>query len=102
MCGVVGVYEGNGKPPDGRILLAMREALAHRGPDGKGLYLDGQIGLGHRRLAIIDLSAAADQPMQSADGNLVIAYNGEVYNFRELRAEIEKTGWVFRTRSDTE
>jgi asparagine synthase (glutamine-hydrolysing) len=102
MCGVVGIYQANGKPPDGSVLLAMREALAHRGPDAKGLYLDDQIGLGHRRLSIIDLSTAADQPMQSADGNLVIAYNGEVYNFRELRAEIERAGWVFRTRSDTE
>ena len=80
----------------------MRDALAHRGPDGKGLYLDGALGLGHRRLSIIDLSEAASQPMLSPDGRVALVYNGEIYNFRELRRELEKAGWTFRTRSDTE
>jgi asparagine synthase (glutamine-hydrolysing) len=102
MCGIAGFFNGNGAPADGRIVAAMRDALAHRGPDGFGLRLDGPVGLGHRRLSIIDLSDGASQPMVSADGRWTIIYNGELYNFRELRAELQRSGWPFRTQSDTE
>lgn len=80
----------------------MRDALAHRGPDGKGLHLDGPLGLGHRRLSIIDLREVAAQPMHTPDGRWTVIYNGEIYNFRQLRSELEAAGWPFRTRSDTE
>lgn len=80
----------------------MMDALAHRGPDGAGHYIDGPIGFGHRRLAILDLSDAGAQPMVSADRSHVISYNGEVYNFRELRRELQAEGHAFRSASDTE
>lgn len=102
MCGIVGFLNRDGAAADAGILATMRDALAHRGPDGKGLYLDDALGLGHRRLSIIDLSDAASQPMLSPDGRVALVYNGEIYNFRELRRELEKAGWTFRTRSDTE
>lgn len=102
MCGVAGYLNRNGAPADERIVAAMRDALAHRGPDGKGLHIDGPLGLGHRRLSIIDLRTVASQPMHSPDGRWTIAFNGEIYNFRELKVELEKEGWSFRTRSDTE
>ncbi len=87
---------------DPQALQTMTDALAHRGPDGQGVHIDGSLGLGHRRLAIIDPSPAGHQPMQSADGRYVLSYNGEVYNFRELRAELEALGSRFRSSSDTE
>lgn len=80
----------------------MTDALAHRGPDGEGQWCEGPIGLGHRRLAVLDLTDAAGQPMHSLDARYVITYNGEVYNFRELRRELEKTGSRFISHSDTE
>jgi asparagine synthase (glutamine-hydrolysing) len=80
----------------------MTDSVAHRGPDGEGFYIDSFIGLGHRRLAIIDLSPAGHQPMATLSNQYVISYNGEVYNFRELRTELETLGHQFRSRSDTE
>lgn len=86
--------------PEGR-LLAMRDALVHRGPDGAGLLSEPGIGLGHRRLSIIDIEGGA-QPFDSADGRICLCFNGEIYNFRDLRTNLEKQGHKFRTHSDTE
>lgn len=80
----------------------MRDTLAHRGPDGADLYIDGHLGLGHRRLKIVDLSDRAAQPMTSDDGNTVVVHNGEIYNFQSLRRELEGRGYHFRSHSDTE
>jgi asparagine synthase (glutamine-hydrolysing) len=80
----------------------MRDALAHRGPDGAATFIDGAFGVGHRRLSIIDLRDIAAQPMSSPDGRWTIAFNGEIYDFMGLRTSFEKLGWEFRTRSDTE
>lgn len=102
MCGIAGIYNLNGEPASPALLRRMTEAIAHRGPDGEGFYTNSALGLGHRRLAIIDLSPLAHQPMMTADGRWVIAYNGETYNFQELRLELEAQGCQFRSRSDTE
>lgn len=102
MCGVTGYLDFSGAPADPRIAASMAGAIAHRGPDGKGVHSDGPLALGHRRLAILDLSDAGRQPMATPDGRFVIVYNGEVYNFRELRRELEAGGHVFRSRTDTE
>lgn len=102
MCGVVGYLNLNEAPSAVRIVERMTRAVAHRGPDGSGTWVEGPLAFGHRRLAILDLSNAASQPMLSADGRLVITYNGEIYNFRELRAELQANGRSFRTTSDTE
>ncbi|MEK9724914.1 MAG: asparagine synthetase B, partial [Rhodospirillaceae bacterium] len=110
MCGIAGIFH----PRDlaaptaddlARRLTAMSDAMAHRGPDGDGVWTapDGRIGFGHRRLAIIDLSPDAAQPMTNADGSVHITYNGEIYNHAALRAELERLGHRFRTdHSDTE
>jgi asparagine synthase (glutamine-hydrolysing) len=107
MCGFAGFWDLKRRTPGHRLTkLAgrMAEPLAHRGPDALGAWADeaAGVGLGHRRLAVIDLSKAAHQPMVSASGRLVLAYNGEVYNFREIRAELQAQGRHFRSESDTE
>jgi asparagine synthase (glutamine-hydrolysing) len=108
MCGIAGIFsfDPDRTPVDGQLLLAMREAVAHRGPDGEGLYLspDRRLGLAHRRLSIIDLSTAALQPMTSVDGRFRIVYNGEIYNHAEIRRELEARGHLrWQTdHSDTE
>ena len=102
MCGITGILHNNGTPASGVLLRKMTDAIAHRGPDGEGHYIDGSLGLGHRRLAIIDLSPAGHQPMATEDGRYVIAYNGEVYNFGELRIELEAKGHKFHSRTDSE
>ena len=106
MCGIAGIYSyrDSAPPVDREELLRIREAMLQRGPDGAGLWVsnDRRIGLAHRRLAIIDLSDAGAQPMASADGRLCISFNGEIYNYRELRRELEAKGCVFRSHSDTE
>lgn len=84
------------------LIQGMCDLIAHRGPDGDGVWTNGSVGLGHRRLAIIDLSPAGRQPMTTADGDLVITFNGEIYNFRELRRDLETRGYRFRSRTDTE
>jgi len=106
MCGIAGIfgYREQAPPVDSEELLKIREAMRRRGPDGEGLWLspDRRAGLAHRRLSIIDLSDTGAQPMASADGGLVIVFNGEIYNYRELRRELEAQGATFRTQSDTE
>src|SRR5713101_182095 len=101
MCGIAGIADVTGRPVDGSLLRAMTAVQAHRGPDGEGIACRGAAGLGHRRLAIIDL-ATGDQPMVSDDGAVRIVFNGEIYNFRELRRELESRGARFTTTSDTE
>ncbi len=102
MCGVAGFLNRDGEPASSAIAQRMTDAIAHRGPDGDGLWVEGPAALGHRRLAIIDLSPAGAQPMQSRDGRYVISYNGEIYNYRELRVALEGRGRQFHSRSDTE
>jgi asparagine synthase (glutamine-hydrolysing) len=101
MCGIAGIVSADGQPVEAELLRSMTDILTHRGPDGAGFFLDGAVGLGHRRLAIIDLTAGG-QPMASADRKRWITFNGEIYNFRELRKELEALGHRFRTSSDTE
>ncbi len=102
MCGICGIFNLNGEPVSPVNLRRMTDAIIHRGPDGEGFYIDSFIGLGHRRLAIIDLSPAGHQPMLTQDGLYAISYNGEIYNFQELRVELEALGCAFRSRTDTE
>ncbi|MDP5103763.1 MAG: asparagine synthase (glutamine-hydrolyzing), partial [Erythrobacter sp.] len=102
MCGIAGIFHAETpKPVDPARVERMCDALAHRGPDGAGVWTDHGVGLGHRRLSIIDV-AGSPQPMHSADGRAVIVFNGEIYNFRELRSELEQAGFTFRTSGDTE
>ncbi len=90
------------RPADPAALSRMAQSIAHRGPDDSGLYLDGQVGFAFRRLSILDLSATGHQPMASSDGQLVIVFNGEIYNYIELRNELRAAGYRFRSSSDTE
>jgi asparagine synthase (glutamine-hydrolysing) len=102
MCGITGIFNLNGAPVSPVSLRQMTDRIAHRGPDGEGFYTDSFVGLGHRRLAIIDLSPAGHQPMVTQDGQYVIIYSGEIYNFQELRLELEARGHQFRSRTDSE
>ncbi|WP_434685289.1 asparagine synthase (glutamine-hydrolyzing) [Pseudanabaena minima] len=102
MCGIAGVFNTNGEPVSSSILKKMTDAIAHRGPDGEGFFVDSFIGLGHRRLAILDLSSAGHQPMSSNNNRYVLTYNGEIYNFRELRQELESNGYQIKSQTDTE
>ena len=105
MCGIYG-YLSSKEKVDPVILQGMGESLRHRGPDGEGEEIQQSaewgLGLGHTRLSIIDLSPAGKQPMCNEDGTIWITYNGEIYNFRELRAELERNGHRFKSNSDTE
>lgn len=102
MCGIAGILHLDSRPASPVLLKRMLDAIVHRGPDGEGSFIDGPYAVGHRRLAIIDLSAAGHQPRESADGRYVLSYNGEVYNFNELRLELEAKGYQFHSRTDTE
>ncbi len=106
MCGIVGIYcYGHGSDVvDRNELVRMRDRMAVRGPDGRGAWYsaDGKVGLGHRRLAIIDLTDAGSQPMANADKNLVITFNGEIYNYKALRSQLISKGYLFYSTSDTE
>ena len=106
MCGINGIYayHNAASPIDREELIRTRDQMGARGPDGKGEWLtgDARIGLGHRRLSIIDLSEAGAQPMLSADGRFAVTFNGEIYNYRALRCDLEERGCVFQSHSDTE
>ncbi len=100
MCGFVGFTGGIDN--SNRVIEAMMDTIRHRGPDAAGKYVDGDIALGHRRLSIIDVSEQGNQPLYSEDGNLVLVFNGEIYNYREIRAELQKQGYRFHTNTDSE
>lgn len=102
MCGITGVLNFDASPVDERVLRDMTQALVHRGPDGEGFYFDGGVGLGFRRLAIIDLTPAGSQPMPNETGDVHLVFNGEIYNFRELRSELQTLGHSFRSQMDGE
>src|SRR5215217_4794418 len=102
MCGITGVVHVDGSPVSAPTIGNMTATLAHRGPDGEGIWIDGPVGLGNRRLAIIDLSPSGHQPMGNETGDVVIVYNGELYNFQKLRVELESAGHRFHSDSDTE
>ncbi len=106
MCGIAGIFgiDSNAPPVDAGELSRLRDAMVKRGPDGHGQWIHptGKIGLAHRRLAIIDLNPTGAQPMHSADGRLAVSFNGEIYNYRDLRAELEAKGCAFKSNSDTE
>jgi asparagine synthase (glutamine-hydrolysing) len=103
MCGINGILHlQSQKKVDERILTKMRDSLEHRGPDDKGLFVENNIGFGHRRLSIIDISAAGHQPFLSDDGRYVLVYNGEIYNFKDFYPELKSNGFDIRTNSDTE
>lgn len=101
MCGICGIFDLAGNPIDRGTLARMTGVIHHRGPDGQGEFVDNEVGLGHRRLSIIDVGGGA-QPIGNEDASVQIVFNGEIYNFIELREELEKLGHQFKTRSDTE
>ena len=102
MCGIVGVWNLDSAPVDAGEVERMRDTLTHRGPDDAGLFVNGAVALGHRRLSIIDLSESGRMPMGSPDGTIQAVFNGEVYNFRELRRELQTLGHEFQSRTDSE
>src|SRR5262249_12986027 len=101
MCGIAGRFNLDERPIDRGMIARMASRLSHRGPDDEGAYVSGPIGLASRRLAIIDLDTGR-QPISNEDGSVWVVLNGEIYNFVELRADLEKRGHCFRTQSDTE
>jgi asparagine synthase (glutamine-hydrolysing) len=103
MCGFSGIVHFDpSHPVEPERLRRMRDVLSHRGPDGRGMFIDGHVGLAHRRLAIVDVSPAGEQPMTNEDGSVWIAFNGEIYNHASLRPGLEARGHRYRSRSDTE
>lgn len=102
MCGITGLIHLNRDIVSPVILKKMTDAIAHRGPDGEGHWIEGNVGIGHRRLAIIDLSPAGKQPMITTDNRYVLSYNGEIYNYLKIRSELEVLGCRFRSQTDSE
>src|SRR2546423_3003675 len=104
MCGICGELTFDGAPVSAAAIVAMRDRLEHRGPDDQGVFVsdDKRAGLGFRRLAIIDVSPIANQPMANEDGAVRVAFNGEIYNFKTLRSRLLANGHQFRSQSDTE
>ena len=103
MCGINGIAfsSRSRRHVDASVLKSMRDVITHRGPDDEGIFIDGPVGLGHRRLSIVDV-AAGHQPMSNEDGSLYITYNGEVYNHADFRETLEALGHVYQTHCDTE
>src|SRR5438132_9416912 len=102
MCGISGIFNFNGKPADSTQLQKMNELIHHRGPDGDGVYTENYMGIASTRLAIIDLREIANMPLTDANERYVIVFNGEIFNYVELRNELLSKGYVFKTKSDTE
>src|SRR5262245_54829850 len=102
MCGFAGMLGINGAPADREVVERMTEIIFHRGPDDSGSYYSGPVGLGFRRLSILDLTPSGHQPMSTPDAACTIVFNGEIYNYRELREELLGLGHVFRSTGDTE
>lgn len=102
MCGIAGLVNFDQQSVSPTLLFQMTDAVAHRGPDGEGHWIEENVGIGHRRLAIIDPSSAGHQPMISSDGRFVLSYNGEVYNYLELRVRLESQGYLFHSNTDSE
>src|SRR3954451_16699871 len=101
MCGICGRFNLDGRSVSEPEIVAMRDVMHHRGPDGEGGFINGPVGLGHRPLAIIDL-AGGHQPLANEDDSITIVFNGEIYNFEEIRSELLGRGHVMKTKSDTE
>jgi len=97
MCGIVGRLNFNGKPIKRAEIEKMAQAIRHRGPDNQGVYIKGQVGLGNRRLSIIDLSSAGNQPVFNENKSVVLVFNGEIYNYQELREKLNKLPWAYAT-----
>jgi asparagine synthase (glutamine-hydrolysing) len=102
LCGIAGYLHFDGEPASPVLLRHMADSIRHRGPDGEGYFIDESLGFAHRRLAIIDLTPAGHQPMTTRDGRYTITYNGEVYNFQELRVQLEAKGYLFHSATDSE
>src|SRR5690349_854969 len=102
MCAICGIVNFDHRPVSASELVAMRDVMIHRGPDHGGLWTNGHAGLGHRRLSIIDLSELGNQPMTNDRATVCVTFNGEIYNFREMRQQLEARGYAFRSQSDTE
>jgi asparagine synthase (glutamine-hydrolysing) len=100
MCGIAGILNLNSDTLHGEAIRSMTNRIAHRGPDAEGIYTDHHIALGHRRLSIIDLSESANQPMWDYTHRYVMVFNGEIYNYKEVRAQLNQ--YPFKTQSDTE
>src|SRR5271169_374372 len=101
MCGIAGFLNTDGSAADPRVVRAMTDIIAHRGPDASGFYVQGEVALGHRRLSIIDL-ATGDQPMANEDDSRWITYNGEIFNHASIRPELEAVGHIYKSHCDTE
>ena len=102
MCGIAGIFNLDGQPVSYNLIMAMNNALAHRGPDGEGVYIDENIGLGHRRLSILDTSANGAQPMHSKNGEWCVTFNGCIYNYNEIKVKLRSLGHQFTSTSDSE
>jgi len=102
MCGIAGIFNLNGNTVTHQEMVKVTRAIAHRGPDGEGIFIDDNLGLGHRRLSILDLSAKGAQPMPSHNGEWLIVFNGCIYNYLELRIDLRSKGHEFLSSSDTE
>ena len=102
MCGIAGIFNLDSKPIDQILHKRMTQILIHRGPDGEGYYTERNIGLGHRRLIILEPNPSGYQPMSNISGSLMITYDGEIYNYIELRTDLENLGYSFRSNTDTE